>query len=183
LISERTATRTLKEWDRITARIVVQGQKCILAGGLLAFTFEGSERLMANLQEAAVQTLGSGRSARGVLAVSWGADGAIRLWDRQGKPDWVDGMLALGDELVSWGASGVIRFWDQQGNPLPGGTPDAHSGGVSGVLAVRDKLVSWGGDGAIRFWDRHGNPLPGGVPDAHSSPGGSRECLRSATGW
>jgi hypothetical protein len=64
LISERTATRTLKEWDRIAARIVVQGQKRILAGGLLAFTFEGSERLMANLQEAAVQPLRSDRSAR-----------------------------------------------------------------------------------------------------------------------
>src|SRR5258705_280077 len=64
LISERTATRTLTEWDRIAARIVVQGQKRILAGGLLAFTFQGSERLMANLQEAAVQPLRSGRSAR-----------------------------------------------------------------------------------------------------------------------
>ena len=47
LISERTATRTLKEWDRIAARIVVQGQKRILAGGVLAFTFEASERLIA----------------------------------------------------------------------------------------------------------------------------------------
>jgi hypothetical protein len=47
LISERTATRTLKEWDRIAACIVVQGQKRILAGGLLAFTFEASERLIA----------------------------------------------------------------------------------------------------------------------------------------
>ena len=51
MISERTATRSLKEWDRIAARIVVQGQKRILAGGLLPFTFEGSETLMANLQE------------------------------------------------------------------------------------------------------------------------------------
>jgi hypothetical protein len=52
LITERTATRTLKEWDRIAARIVVQGQKRVLAGGVLAFTFEGSERLIANLQKA-----------------------------------------------------------------------------------------------------------------------------------
>jgi hypothetical protein len=66
LISERTATRTLKEWDRITARIVVQGKKRILAGGLLAFTFEGSEQLMAKLQEAAVQSPRSGQSAPSV---------------------------------------------------------------------------------------------------------------------
>jgi hypothetical protein len=63
LISERTATRTLKEWDRIAARIV-EGQKRVLAGGVLAFTFEGSERLMANLRE--VQSPRSGRSARAI---------------------------------------------------------------------------------------------------------------------
>src|SRR5215469_11600758 len=66
LISERTATRTLKEWDRIAARIVVQGQKRILAGGVLAFTFEASERLIAELQEASVESPRSGRSARAV---------------------------------------------------------------------------------------------------------------------
>src|SRR6516162_7212401 len=68
LISERTATRTLKEWDRIAARIVVEGharpQKRILAGGVLAFTFEASERLIAELQEAYVESPRSGQSAR-----------------------------------------------------------------------------------------------------------------------
>ena len=64
LISERTATRTLKEWDRIAARIVAQGQKRILAGGVLAFTFEASEQLIAELQEAAVKSPRASRSAR-----------------------------------------------------------------------------------------------------------------------
>jgi hypothetical protein len=64
LITERTATRTLKEWDRIAARIIVQGQKRVLAGGVLAFSFEGSEQLIANLEEAVVQLSRSGRSAR-----------------------------------------------------------------------------------------------------------------------
>src|SRR5205814_6748267 len=64
LISERTATRTLKEWDRIAARIVMQGQKRILAGGVLAFTFQASERLIAELQEAPVESPRSGQSAR-----------------------------------------------------------------------------------------------------------------------
>ena len=66
LISERTATRTLKEWDRIAARIVVQGQKRILAGGLLAFTFEASERLMTDCHEAVGRSPRSGRSAPSV---------------------------------------------------------------------------------------------------------------------
>jgi hypothetical protein len=52
-VSERNATRSLKEWDRIAARIVEQGQKRILSGGLLAFSFEASERLIADLQKSA----------------------------------------------------------------------------------------------------------------------------------
>ena len=64
LVSERTATRSLMEWDRIAARIVVQGQKRVLGGGLLAFPFETSERLMAELQRAAGQSDTVLRSAR-----------------------------------------------------------------------------------------------------------------------
>jgi hypothetical protein len=64
LVSEHTATRTLKEWDRIAARIVVQGQKRILGGGLLAFPLAASERLMADLQRAAGRAGRAARSAR-----------------------------------------------------------------------------------------------------------------------
>jgi hypothetical protein len=63
-VNEHTATRTLAEWDRIAARIVPQGQKRILSGGLLAFPFETSERLMAELQRAAGQSDTVLRAAR-----------------------------------------------------------------------------------------------------------------------
>lgn len=52
LVSERTATKTLKAWDRIACRIVPQGDGLIIAGGVLAFTLEGSELLMTALQDA-----------------------------------------------------------------------------------------------------------------------------------
>jgi hypothetical protein len=51
LVSEHTATRTLKPWERIAARIVHQGPKMILAGGLLAFTLEASLSLFAQLTD------------------------------------------------------------------------------------------------------------------------------------
>jgi len=54
LITERTATRTLKPWDRIAARVVSQGDKSVLAGGVLAFTLDGSERLFTQLRDRAV---------------------------------------------------------------------------------------------------------------------------------
>ena len=50
LVSERSATRTLKTWDRIAARIVAHNGKMILAGGLLAFTLEASEGLFSRLR-------------------------------------------------------------------------------------------------------------------------------------
>ena len=64
LISERTATRTLKEWDRIAARLVPQSGKRVLAGGVLAFSFEGSERLMVSIEDAILPPPHRGRSAR-----------------------------------------------------------------------------------------------------------------------
>lgn len=51
LVTERSATQTLKPWDRIAARIVADGERLVIAGGVLAFTLEGTERLFAFLRE------------------------------------------------------------------------------------------------------------------------------------
>src|SRR3954447_24531400 len=51
LVSERSATQTLKPWDRIAARMVPEGDQLVLAGGLLAFTQEGSELLITALED------------------------------------------------------------------------------------------------------------------------------------
>jgi hypothetical protein len=50
LVTEHSATQTLRPWDRIAARIVRQGSKMILAGGLLVFTLEASQSLFAQLR-------------------------------------------------------------------------------------------------------------------------------------
>lgn len=44
-VSERSATRTLNQWDRITARMVKVGSKFEMAGGVLGFTYERGEAL------------------------------------------------------------------------------------------------------------------------------------------
>ncbi|WP_246047695.1 hypothetical protein [Hankyongella ginsenosidimutans] len=46
LVTERSATRSLKQWDRIGARIVTVNGRNILAGGLLAFTHDAAEGLL-----------------------------------------------------------------------------------------------------------------------------------------
>ena len=51
LVSEHTATRMLKPWDRIAGRIVPQGPRMVLSGGLLSFTLEASQALFAQLRD------------------------------------------------------------------------------------------------------------------------------------
>ena len=64
-VSERSATQTLKPWDRIAARIVLQGDQLVLAGGLLAFTLEGSELLTTALQDGLGRAGGRRRRPKG----------------------------------------------------------------------------------------------------------------------
>ena len=90
---------------------------------------------------------GSGVLGLADRLVSWGKDGAIRLWDRDGHSQpggdaeahagEVSGVLALADRLVSWGGDGAIRLWDRDGHSQPGGDAEAHAGEVSGDAGAR----------------------------------------------
>src|SRR3546814_10768233 len=49
-VSERSASQTLKQWDRIGVRVVQVGGKHLLSGGVLSFTMEAAEALVADLR-------------------------------------------------------------------------------------------------------------------------------------
>lgn len=51
-VSERLATRSLKPWDRIAARIVQVGSRTEMAGGALPFDYDTSETLLKALRRA-----------------------------------------------------------------------------------------------------------------------------------
>ena len=53
LISERSATRSLKQWDRIAVRVVPIGAKTVIAGAVLPFTVEASETVLKILRSTA----------------------------------------------------------------------------------------------------------------------------------
>jgi hypothetical protein len=50
LISERSATRSLKQWDRIAVRVLPIGSKSVIAGAILPFTIEASETVLKILR-------------------------------------------------------------------------------------------------------------------------------------
>jgi hypothetical protein len=51
-VTERTATRTLKPWDKISARIVPERKGHVLSGALLPFSAEGADTLLTGLRKA-----------------------------------------------------------------------------------------------------------------------------------
>ena len=56
LISERLATRSLKQWDRIAARVVQVGSQAQISGALLPYQREASEDILRLLRNVAKRT-------------------------------------------------------------------------------------------------------------------------------
>lgn len=50
LIIERSATRSLKQWDRIATRVVQVGSQTHISGAILQYDYEASEKILALLQ-------------------------------------------------------------------------------------------------------------------------------------
>jgi hypothetical protein len=56
LISERLATRSLKQWDRIAARVVRIGSQMLISGAVLPYDREASEKVLKLLRNVAKRT-------------------------------------------------------------------------------------------------------------------------------
>ena len=56
LISERSATRSLKQWDRIAARVVQVGSQAQISGALLPYQREASEDILKLLRNVATRS-------------------------------------------------------------------------------------------------------------------------------
>lgn len=163
-VTERTATRTLKPWDRIAARVVPEGGRFVLAGGLLAYTLEGSERLFAVLRErGAPKRRGTrARKAEGALEGWAGSDEELRAAAPLFSTAWLLDVLprALdrtppqvfnsdGDEVVFH----TVRF------PLaPGAAARDAEARLSGLAALRRESPA--------FWNWIGPPVAGRPPVA-----------------
>jgi hypothetical protein len=51
-VREKTATRSLKQWDRIAVRVVAEGDHHVISGALLPFSANAAELLFAGLRDA-----------------------------------------------------------------------------------------------------------------------------------
>jgi hypothetical protein len=73
-VSERLATRSLKPWDRIAARVIRLGTKAEMAGGVLLFDYDTSEIVLNALRRAGKKA----RSNAGELSANWCATSTLR---------------------------------------------------------------------------------------------------------
>jgi hypothetical protein len=81
-VAERSATRSLRSWDRIAARIVRINTKTVMAGGVLPFDYDASEAALEALKRAEKEARAKSRAS---LIRELGHDGDSRLiaspWD------------------------------------------------------------------------------------------------------
>jgi hypothetical protein len=80
-VAERSATRSLRPWDRIAARIVQVNAKTVMAGGVLPFDYHASEAALKALKRAGKEA----RTKTRALIRELGHDGddasIASLWD------------------------------------------------------------------------------------------------------
>lgn len=94
LVAERTATQTLRPWDRIAARVVRQGDRSTIAGGVLAFTLKGSEQLFAGLRATAPPRSRAGaRKTNGPLKGWTGSEEDLRRAAPLFSSTWLSDVL------------------------------------------------------------------------------------------
>ncbi|MFB9266871.1 hypothetical protein ACFFWD_27540 [Bradyrhizobium erythrophlei] len=77
LVSERSATRALKPWDRIAARVVQVGSRTQIGGGVLPFEHRTAEALIEALRE--FETLGDEKKQKLAEAIGRDFDDAVDL--------------------------------------------------------------------------------------------------------
>jgi hypothetical protein len=146
LISEKSATRTLRPWDRIAARVVPLGDKRILAGGLLPFSMEAADTLLDGLRLAEGK-----RSRRARLAID---DDTLRGLGHLFTTAWLFDMLPRGEqETVLYNSDGEAVVFHQVRLPFAAGVTQKD------VAPRLDALPELRKETA-RFWNWLGEPAP-----------------------
>jgi hypothetical protein len=167
LISERSATRSLKQWDRIAARVVQVGSQMQISGAVLPYQHAASEKLLGTLRRFGELT---GQERQELLAaIGQDFDDAIdglsqlgmlrvlspmftTFWlldqlDRAGQPEVPDLRNAEGDEFVLH----TVRY------PL---AADTTHDDVRAALEQRPELRREGS----RYWNWVAPERPGARP-------------------
>lgn len=152
LVSEKSATRTLKPWDRIAGRIVPQGEKRILAGGILPFSLEASEALLDGLYKAEGKRRPRARSGSRLLI----GDETLRELAHLFTAAWLFDVLprAMGEgEPVLHNSDGEEVVFHQVRFPLAPGITQRDIAPRLDVLGSLRKE-------SARFWNWLGGPAP-----------------------
>ena len=151
-VSEKSATRTLKPWDRIAARIVPLAGKRILAGGLLPFSIEAADVLLDGLRMAEGK-----RSRHATLAIG---DDTLRELVHLFTTTWLFDMLprTIGEsEPVLYNSDGDQLVFHQVRLPFAAGVTQKDVAPRLDALPELRKET-------VRFWNWLGGPASKQTP-------------------
>jgi len=156
-VSERTATQSLVQWERIGVRVVELDGKLIIGGGVLPFTHEASEAVVRVFKTARTRA----RRELGKLAKDEGVAGDARL-----DPDAVDRLILEGAARVFtnlWLADVLPRAMDPSPPTLVNSEGDEiafhtvryafRPGTTAGMVRERLRTVEAFEEASESFWN------------------------------
>lgn len=145
LVSERTATKTLQQWDRVAARIVSVSGKNIIGGGLLPFTPEASDALFDGLRA----IFGKGRSKKLPVPTDEALQNAAPVFTLSWLFDTLERTMRMEQTTFENGDGDAIVFHDVRFPLVPGITQKEITAQLKTVPALRQenaKFWNWLGD-------------------------------------
>lgn len=145
LVSEGTATKILRQWDRIAARIVPVAGKNIIGGGLLPFTPEASDALFDGLRA----IFGKGRSKKLPIPTTDELQQAAPVFTLSWLFDTLNRTMRMERTTFENGDGDAIVFHDVRFQLAPGITQKDIAAQLVTVPALRQenaKFWNWIGD-------------------------------------
>lgn len=145
LVSEGSATKTLRQWGRVAARIVPVAGKNVIGGGLLPFTPEASDALFDGLQA----IFGKGRSKKLPVPTDQELQQAAPVFTLSWLFDALDQALRMEQASFENGDGDAIVFHDVHFPLASGVTQKDIAARLKKVPALRQenaKFWNWLGD-------------------------------------
>jgi hypothetical protein len=169
-VSEHSATRSLKVWDKIGARIVEVSGKNILAGGLLPFRPSAASLLMGELKAARTQVRREFRKltkeAQLPKAIQEGGEIADLLFMATAAP--ISSNIWLDDTLASALDQGLPTIFNSDGDEVVFCRVRFPLRSTDAAAEIRERLrtVPAFQEENERFWSWIERRLPNGGPQA-----------------
>ncbi len=144
MVSERSATKSLKQWDKIAARIVPDMNKNVLAGGLLPFTPQAADAALEGLR----LVFGKKKTKKMPIVENDELQAAARIFTHSWLFDTLERMMTMPSLQNSDGHD--LIFHDVRFPMASGVTQKGIAAGISTIAGMSQEGIS---QEKVKFWN------------------------------